>query len=135
MPRIENEGLDETIRQMDRLGLTSGKLADEMLNAGAEHIKKAWVSAIDRYDHIDNGDMRRNVGYRKPKNAWGKKTLEVYPIGKGEKGVRNAEKAFVLHYGRKNMTGSHFVDAAEKEGEPKAEAAMLAVFDDYLNGG
>ena len=136
MARLKFEGLDEAIRQMDRMGATTGPLADKMLQAGAEPMKKAWQDTIGRYGHVDTGAMKRAVGYaKKSKSNHTRKSLEVYPRGKDKKDVRNAEKAFVLHYGRKNMTGSHFVDAAEKEGEPKAEAAMLAVFDDYLNGG
>ncbi|MBP3647240.1 MAG: hypothetical protein J6K55_12560 [Clostridia bacterium] len=136
MARLEFEGLDKAIQQMDRMGHTTGPVADQMLQAGAAPMKKAWQDAITRYGHVDTGSMKRSVGYeKKSKNGHASKSLDVYPRGKDRKGVRNAEKAFVLHYGRKNMSGTHFVDAAEAEGKPESEAAMLAVWDRFLEKG
>lgn len=133
MARFEIQGMDETIAEMKRMGETTGPTTDRMLLAGAEEMKTAWVNAINRYDHVDTGAMRRSVGYaKKPKEIFGGKALDVYPRGKDKQGTRNAEKAFVLHYGRKNMTASHFVDAAETEGEPKAAAAMVRVWDEHM---
>ena len=133
MARFEIQGMDETIAEMKRMGETTGPTPDRMLLAGAEEMKTAWVNAINRYDHVDTGAMRRSVGYaKKPKEIFGGKALDVYPRGKDKQGTRNAEKAFVLHYGRKNMTASHFVDAAETEGEPKAAADMVRVWDEHM---
>lgn len=133
MARFEIQGMDETIAEMKRMGETTGPTTDRMLLAGAEEMKTAWVNAINRYDHVDTGAMRRSVGYaKKPKEIFGGKALDVYPRGKDKQGTRNAEKAFVLHYGRKNMTASHFVDAAETEGEPRATAAMVRVWDEHM---
>lgn len=135
MARLKVEGLDEAVKQMKQLGEMSGRTADRMLLAGGEEMKTAWVNAINRFGHVDTGAMRRSVGYqKKPKEIFGGKRLEVYPRGKDKQGTRNAEKAFVLHYGRSNMTASHFVDAAETDGEPKAAAAMLRVWDEFIEG-
>lgn len=133
MARFEIKGMDETIAEMKRMGEITGPTTDRMLLAGAEQMKTEWVNAINRYDHVDTGAMRRSVGYaKKPKEIFGGKTLDVYPRGKDKQGTRNAEKAFVLHYGRKNMTASHFVDAAETEGEQRATAAMVRVWDEHM---
>lgn len=133
MARLEMEGMDAVVAEMKRLGELNGKTTDRMLLAGGEEMETAWVNAINRFDHVDTGAMRKSVGYqKKPKEIFGGKALDVYPRGKDKQGTRNAEKAFVLHYGRKNMTASHFVDAAETEGEPKAAAAMERVWDDFI---
>ena len=133
MARLEFDGIDEAVAEMKRLGETVGPTADRMLLAGGDEMKKAWVNAINRFDHVDTGAMRKSVGYvKKPKEIFGGKALDVYPRGKDKQGTRNAEKAFVLHYGRKNMTASHFVDAAETEGEPRATAAMVRVWDEHM---
>lgn len=136
MAKLKIDGLDETVEQMARMGQLTGHVADEMLLAGAAEMKTAWQDAITLFDHVDTGDMRRKVGYnKKPKSVMDGKLLEIYPQGKDKQGTRNAEKAFVLHYGRSNMTGSHFVDKAETDGEPKAAAAMEARWDRFIEKG
>lgn len=133
MARFEIQGMDETIAEMKRMGEVTGKATDKMLLAGGDEMKTAWVNAINRFGHVDSRSMRKNVGHaKKPKEVFGGKTLDVYPRGKDDKGTRNVEKAFILHYGRRNMDASHFVDAAETEGEPKAAAAMVRVWDEHM---
>ena len=136
MARFEIQGMDETIAEMKRMGETTGPTTDRMLLAGAEGIKTAWVNAINRYDHVDTGAMRRSVGYaKKPKEIFGGKALDVYPRGKDKQGTRNAEKAFVLHYGRRNMDASHFVDKAVADGGPLAQDAMEKRWDEFVEKG
>ena len=57
---------------------------------------------------------------------------EIYPQGKDRKGVRNAEKAFILHYGKSGQAPTRFVDAVEEAAEDKAVSAMENVFNNYL---
>ena len=137
MAKMIIDGLDETVEQMARMGQLTGQVADEMLLDGAAEMKTAWQSNITMFGHVDTGEMRRKVGYnKKPTSVMeSKKLLEIYPQGKDKQGTRNAEKAFVLHYGRSNMTGSHFVAKAEADGEPKAAAAMEARWDRFIEKG
>ena len=135
MAKLSFDGLDDVIKQMGKMGQLSGNVANEMLQAGADEMKKAWQNTISRFGRVDTGAMKRSVGYGKVEDKFAAKTLEVYPRGKDRKGVRNAEKAFVLHYGRSNMTGSHFVNKAEADGEPKAAAAMEARWDRFMQKG
>ena len=44
--------------------------------------------------------------------------------GKDEKGVRNAEKAFIAHYGKSGQLGTHFIDEAEANAKAKVAVAM-----------
>ena len=128
------------VDDMIRMGQLVGPVADEMLLAGAEEMKKAWVGAINLFGHVDNKTMRDNVKPTKIKTLGNhEKSIFVYPQGSDrnnqKKPRRNAEKAFVLHYGRSNMDGSHFVAKAETDGEPKALAAMEARWDQFLENG
>ena len=50
-------------------------------------------------------------------------------MGKDKHGVRNVEKAFILHYGRSNMKGDRFVDEAERIAEENAIPAMQEVWE------
>lgn len=136
MAKLSFDGLDDVVKQMEQMGQMGGKVAEEMLLAGATEMEKAWQESIRRFGHVKYGDMLKSVGSTKIKPVkTGGKTLEVYPKGKDRKGVRNAEKAFILHYGKKGLVASHFVETAEKEGEPKAAAAMEARWDRFIQKG
>ena len=106
MALLQLKGLDELIDDMASMGLTTSELADKMLFAGAEEIKKTWKAVIKKHNHIDTGAMLRSVGYpRKIKKIRDIKSVDIYPQGtdrrgKKKKGVKNAT-SFVLHYGPK----------------------------------
>ena len=139
MARLDVEGLDEITEQLKNMGMLHGKVVDDMLTAGSGEMVPAWQNAIIRYGHVRMGNMRKSVKPTKIKDRPTGKELHVYPQGydrdNRKKPTRNAEKAFVLHYGRRNMNGTHFVDAAETEGAPKAYDAMEKRFDQFIEKG
>lgn len=136
MAKLMIEGMDETIKEMARMGQLTGQVADEMLLDGSAEMKTAWQNAITMFGHVDTGEMRKSIGFaKKPKSLMDTKFSDIYPQGKDKKGVRNAEKAFILHYGKSKEDGSHFVDKAEADGEPKATAAMEARWDRFIEKG
>lgn len=107
----------------------SGTVETKMLDEGAKVIVKEWKKSIKKYNHIRTGQMIESVG------SWRKNIhslREIYPQGKDDKGVRNAEKAFIAHYGKSGQIGTRFVDDAESNGEPEAVLRMQEVFDEYL---
>ena len=57
---------------------------------------------------------------------------EVYPQGKDKKGIRNAEKAYILHYGKSTKKGTRFVDNINTKAEATSYIAMQDVFNNYL---
>ena len=142
MARVDNSGLDDVLKEMKRLGEIDGTVAEDMILSGAEEYKKSWKASAKKhgYDRPGKskqatGDMIKSIGYpRKPKTVQDALSLDIYPQGKDKKGVRNAEKAFVLHYGRTNMPGSHWVDEAEKNADGPATKAMTEVWDKHLEG-
>ena len=135
MARFEMDGFDELLAEMKQLGELSGDVADEMLIAGAEEVKKAWKESALRHGHKDTRDMIDSIDYsRKPKTASDIRSIDIYPKGKDRKGVRNAEKAFILHYGKKGKPASQWVDDAEKRAEPAALAVMTEIWEKHLEG-
>ena len=133
MARFRTEGLDDIIDDMAAMGESTGELADEMLFAGAEEIKKAWKAAIRKHKHIDTGAMLDSVDYsRKVKQIGDIKSVDIYPQGKDKKGVKNAEKAFILHYGTSKRPGTHFVDDADDIAAPMVENRLRNIFDNWL---
>lgn len=134
MARFKTDGLDDLMAELRDFGQTlDGDVADKMLLAGAEHVKVAWKNAAEKHNHRDTGAMIDSIGYpRAPKDVGGVRTIDIYPRGKDKKGVRNAEKAFVLHYGTSKRPGSHWVDDADRECDGTVIPAMAAVLDQEL---
>ena len=133
MARFDMSGLDETIRELRRLGEESGPVAVAMLQAGAEEVKKAWRQAAEQNDLVDTGDMLESIGYAKqPVDIGGALAIDIYPQGRDRKGVRNAEKAFVLHYGTSKMDPSRWVDDADRYSEETVVPAMREIWDDFI---
>ncbi len=150
MARFDVSGLDELLADMKRQGELAGQVADKMLMAAAEEVKEAWRDEAKRRDFHDVGDMIESIGFAgKPKTAKDIRIIEIYPQGKDKKGVRNAEKAFVLHYGRKGsgkkrrkgkkfsgpgIPVTHWVDSAEEKAGPRTLAVMERIWDEHLKG-
>ena len=136
MAQMNVTGLDAVIRDMARLGEMTGKAADAMLMAGAAVYQERWKHSAEEHGHVDTGDMVASVGYSgTPKTIEDARTLDVYPQGKDRKGVRNAEKAFILHYGSSSIKGSRWVEDAERDAERPAQEAMADIWDEFVTTG
>lgn len=145
MARFKTTGLDATIRQMKELGELTGEIADKMLAAGAEEVKKAWKKSAERHSLRLTGQMMDSIGYpKKPTNINGIKTMDIYPQGKStytekdgkrierKKAIRNAEIAFIHHYGTSRNPATHWVDTADELAEEPVSKAMNAIWDEEL---
>lgn len=136
MARLRIEGFDELIKEMEERGEQAGKVADAMLLAAAEVSRQAWQESANKHGHKDTGQLIASIGYpRQPKDMGGAKGIDIYPQGKDHKGVRNAEKAFILHYGTSKRPGSHWVDDANAIAGPKVGAVMQDIWDEYITTG
>ena len=133
MARFDVSGLDETIEEMKRLGQMAGRTADAMLMAGAEEGRKAWRQSAEEHRHRDTGDMIASIGFpRTPKDVGSIRSIDIYPQGKDKRNIRNAEKAFILHYGTTKIRGSRWVDDADKISEQTVVPAMIRVWEQFL---
>jgi len=80
--------------------------------------------------------MIASIGYpRRPKDVGGIREIDIYPQGVNANGVRNAEVAFVLHYGTSRRPGSHWVDDADTLAGPMISTAMTSIFDTFMATG
>ena len=132
MARFDMSGLDEVIAEMEAQGDLIGPAADAMLMAGAEAVKQAWQQAAEQHGHRDTGAMIDSIGYASaPKTIGDAKTIDIFPQGVDGKGVRNVEKAFILHYGTSRRPGSRWVDTADAICEGTVVPAMTAVWESY----
>lgn len=140
MSTISTSGIDELVESLGKLSADiQEELVDKMLDAGAEEGIKAWKDGIVAHGHVDTGAMRDSVAVAKGTKKG--RIREIYPQGtdKGKKkdrrkkkGVRNAEKAFILHYGTTSIIGDHFVDDIDDIVQVKATKAMEKTYNEYL---
>lgn len=135
MAYLKWSGLDEIYKEMQRMEQTTGEVAQRMIEAGGQECIKAWKIAIGMHGHSGKGisgratgEMMDAVGIKFVKKQ-GRRCAEIYPLGTDSKGVRNAAKAFILHYGRSNMQGDHFVDDAEQIAEAEAIPVMIDIWE------
>lgn len=140
---IKTSGLDLLRADLAKLAdAVGGDLPEKMLDAGAEAAAQDWKDGITAHKHVDTGDMLNSVGVA-PETRTGRKR-EIYPLGTDRKGVRNAEKAFVINYGRSKgssrrkkgkgskmaLKGDRFADKIQKNAEISTYKAMARVFDE-----
>lgn len=136
MATIDTSGLDEMIRAMERLGQNTEAVASVMLEAGAQDIQSAWKESMEEHRLRDTGDMIDSVIVAK--GAGGARYRDILPNGKDRKGVRNAEKAFVLHYGRngaRKIKATYWLDDAEAQGNVRVENTVNGLWGQYLETG
>jgi len=132
MALFNGEGFDELLADLKQHGDLVSTAAPDMLQAGAAVVADSWRDAIRAHDLIDTGDMIDSVGPSDVVNTSSEKKIAVYPQGRDRKGIRNAEKAFINHYGASRRKATHFVDDAETKPEGPAVDAMAAVWFDKL---
>lgn len=132
MAKFISTGMTDVIDRLDRMAGASDNMKREMLESAANVYVDTWKRVIRAKGHVRSGDMANSVDTVFSDGNVGGATAEVYPQGKDRKGVRNAEKAFLLHYGWGKKKGDHFVDQIEREAVEPAVEAMEAVMDRYV---
>lgn len=137
MAQFSTDGIDQIAAEMAWMGEAAGETADQMLLAGAEEVKRAWKETAERHGYRETGDMIESIRADKaPKSdANDVRRINVYPRGEDRKGVRNAEKAYVLHYGTSKIHGSHWVDEADQDAGSMVQDVFEKIWDKHLKGG
>jgi len=141
MARLRITGLDEMEAKLKSLeqGLR-GEAEVKMLKAGAAVLEDAWRGEI-RSSHRLTGAMEAGVSMTDVTAGRDGLEISVYPQGTDSHRVTNAQKAYILHHGRrpthkgtKEIKGDRFVTAAEKKAKPAVYAEMQAALNEYVSG-
>lgn len=135
MAKFNVVGLDDIQDAMLRREAATVEAVPEMLKAGGAVMQKAQKDEITSTfkSKRSTGDMASSIVVSKIKEIDGGKRVEVYPDGKDRHGVRNATKAFVLQYGRKNMPARPWFTAANTKAADEVNAEMRRVWEAKQN--
>lgn len=125
MANVTSKGLDELTRELNDFAGIIPEISEEILEKVGEVYVDEWKEGIERYKHVDTGDMRDSV---KAKVNESEKSVTISPTGKDRKGVDNAKKAYVNHYGTSSRKGDRFVDDIEEKGTEKAVKTAEEIF-------
>ena len=114
MAKFNVVGLDDVQEAMLRQDAIVEEAVPEMLKAGGAVMQKAQQEEIKtRFNsRRSTGALLASIKVSAVKEIDGGKRVEIYPNGKDKHGVRNAEKGFVLNYGRSNMPARPWFTAA-----------------------
>ena len=133
MARFDTSGLDGIVSQMRALGQESGAVAEAMVKASVEEIRKAWRDSAEAHGHRDTGALIASITYSPSTTVMGSiMERDVYPMGTDAKGTRNAEKAFILHYGTSRIPGSHWVDDADDNSAGPVQDVCESIWNGFL---
>lgn len=134
MAKIDTSGIDGFEEKFRQVAVSDRReMMEKILNAGADVYIESWKGSIEAHGHVRSRSMLENMGKVINDTAT---SVDVFPQGEDDHGVRNALKAYVIHYGKGGKktahTGDKFVREAEKNAKDRADAAMQAALDDYL---
>lgn len=139
MAKLHLEGITEIEKQLTELQKDfANDISSRVLKAGAWELVNGWKKTIRDNHHVSRKDKEHMVDVVdweisiKPDGS----SATVYPRGTDSHRITHAQKAFILHYGRKptkkgtkGITGDKFVTKAEKEATPKIVEAMQRALD------
>lgn len=136
MARFDTSGLDDLVNDMRRLEQDTGEVAEAMVMAAAQIIQRCWQRSITEHGLIDTGSMLQSIGFPKTPTKFSDSLgIDIYPQGKDKKGVRNAEKAFILHYGTRRRPALYWVDDADQYAEIEIPEVLEEMWGRYLETG
>ena len=125
--------LQKLIDEMRRMSLGVSPVAMEMCEAAAEEIRLGWQKSAYEHGFHDTGAMINSINYPEgPKDIGGMLYIDVYPQGKDQRGVRNADKAFILHYGSSRIPASYWTDYGNEYASQTIPGRLYGIWDKFM---
>lgn len=127
-------GLGELMFSLEEIMELPDETAEAMLEAEAKIVEEAQVYQGMKEGVYDTGATLRSIGHGKMKRSRdGGRVLYVYPQGTNEKGVRNAEVAFINEYGKRGQKARPFIRTANELAAGEAVQAAAQVYGAFLD--
>lgn len=142
MSKLKISGFDELEKRFQALerGLR-GEAEAKMLRAGAAVLVTSWKDTIEAKGHMVSHAMRDAVSMTDIRYTDNGAYIAVYPQGTDGHRVTNAQKAYILHHGRrptqrntKEIKGDKFVTEAENAAKAEIYEAMQNALNEYISG-
>lgn len=135
MPRMEIDGLDDLIRDLQAAAEIPDSVMSDMLKSEADIIVDAQKGKINSLGLVDSGQLLESIridGSMK-KDASGR-YVDVYPQGTRKNGVRNAEVGFIHEYGApgRHISAKNWMKQANEGAADEANDAAAEVYDNFL---
>lgn len=130
-------GFDEVEKELLKQTEDVKKAVPLMLEAGADILIEAQKNEVGRLFGVSKrakGELKRSIKKSDVYHSSIEATITVAPEGKDSKGVRNAEKGFVLNFGRSNMPAQPWMDTANEKSKDKVHAKMKEVWEELNDG-
>lgn len=142
MSKLKISGFDELEKRFQALerGLR-GEAEAKMLRAGAAVLVTSWKDTIEAKGHMVSHAMRDAVSMTDIRYTDNGAYIAVYPQGTDGHRVTNAQKAYILHHGRrptqrntKEIKGDKFVTEAENAAKAEIYEAMQNALNEFISG-
>lgn len=135
MAKFTVTGLDDVQEAMLRRDKATMEAVPEMLKAGGEVIRRAFQEETQKLNSTGRatGALAASMKVSAVKERGGASYVDIAPTGTDRHGVRNAEKGFVLNYGRSNMPARPWFTAANEKAADEATAEMRRVWEEKQN--
>ena len=140
MARLEFDGLDSLMDDLDSLAHLPDRVVEDVLNAGADVLvpaQRAEISSRWRGKYSE-GISAKSVKKSKVKKTKDGGAVHIYPQGtrdRGESCIPNAVIAFINEYGapKRGIAPRPAIAAANAKSERPAAEAGERVFNAYLD--
>lgn len=132
MAKMYVDGIDNIQKALHATEDGIADFVDDLLAAGGEIAKAKVEQSIMQHGHYRTGTLLRSIRIIKDKDKEGRKYVDVTAAGKRENGTRNGEVAFVLNYGRSNLYGTRYWQAAEEKTKKEYEELVNQKTDLFL---
>ena len=135
MAKFTVTGLDDIQEAMLRREQATMEAVPEMLKAGGEVIKSAFQEETKKLNSTGRatGALTASIKVSAVKERNGGSYVDIAPTGKDRHGVRNAEKGFVLNYGRSKMPARPWFTAANEKAADDVVSEMRRVWEEKQN--
>lgn len=134
MAKLDVSGFNEFTDLLLKQDKIAMEAVPEMLKGAGEVVKEVLTQSIIQKNFTKSGkrafgDLKTSIRATKIKGKDDEKHVEVYPMGKDRKGIRNATKGFVLNYGRSNMDAKPWFSDAQSKAVEAGENEMRKIWE------
>ena len=137
MAKFNVVGFDDVEKQLLRQSEVAKKAVPLMLKAGAGILIKEQQKTVDMLfgrTGRSTGALRKSIKATKVLAGTTNTSIDVYPHGEDGKGFRNAEKGFILEYGRIDLIPRNWMAHSNYRAEDETHQAMRKVWEDMNDG-